>query len=251
MSRIIAVHSYCRGAGKSSLTANFATTLALEGRSVAVVDMDLPSPSQHVLFGLDESEIKFTLNDFLWGNCEIEQAAVDVTPRLAAHIRGSAFVVPASQRSQDIARVLRGDYYIHILHDGFERLTEALHLDVLLIDMHAGLGEESLLAFGVADTATLLLRHDQRDYQGTAVAVDVLRALDMPRIALIVNEAPSSFDFPHVKDQVAQIYKCDVIGVVPHSHAFAGMASKSIFVLRHARHPLTHKIKEIVAQLMQ
>src|SRR5574341_1029729 len=151
MSRTTAIHSFCRGTGKSNLTANFAASLAVEGRNVAVMDMDLPSPSQQVLFGLDDAEIRFTLNDFLWGNCEIEQAAIDLTPRLNARCKGNAFLVPASQRPRDIARVLRGDYYIHLLHDGFERLIEALELDVLLIDMHAGLGEESLLAFGVAD----------------------------------------------------------------------------------------------------
>lgn len=250
MSRTIAVHSYSRGTGKSDLTANIAALLAMEGRNVAVLDMDLPSPSQQVLFGLDDAEIRFTLNDFLWGNCEIEQAALDLTRRLSTHLAGRAYLVPASQRPHDISRVLRGDYYIHILHDGVERLSEALSLDVLLIDMHAGLGQESLLAFGVADAVTIVLRHDQRDYQGTAVTVDVLRELDMPRITLIVNETPTAFDFGRVRDQVQQTYNCEVIGVLPHSQAFAALASRTIFVLRHPKHPLTHKIREITAKLV-
>ncbi len=252
MSRIIAIHSFRRGSGKSNLTANVATLLAAQGQTVAVVDMDLPGPSQQTLFGLAEAEVKFTLNDYLWGDCEIEQTAVNLTPRLSlsAEMRGKSFLVPASQRPSDISRVLRGDYYIHLLNDGLESLAQSLTLDTLLVDTHAGLGEETLLAFGIADAVTILLRHDQRDYQGTAVTIDVARQLEMPAINLIVNETPNSFDFAHVKEQVSQTYHCEVIGVLPHSNEMAAIASQGLFVLRYPFHPLTYALREIAAKMI-
>ncbi len=41
-----------RGTGKSNLTANLASLVALEGNRVAVVDTDIQSPGIHVPFGL-------------------------------------------------------------------------------------------------------------------------------------------------------------------------------------------------------
>ena len=44
MSKIIAVHSFRGGTGKSNTTANVTTLLAAEGRRVGVVHTDLQSP---------------------------------------------------------------------------------------------------------------------------------------------------------------------------------------------------------------
>jgi len=51
MPRVIAVHSFRGGTGKSNLTANLAATLALAGHRVAVVDIDIQSPGIHVQIG--------------------------------------------------------------------------------------------------------------------------------------------------------------------------------------------------------
>jgi len=82
MSRIISIHSFRGGTGKSNTTANVAMLLAAEGRRVGVVDTDIQSPGIHILFGVDQSTLDHSLNDYLWGRCRIEDAAHDVTPDL-------------------------------------------------------------------------------------------------------------------------------------------------------------------------
>jgi MinD-like ATPase involved in chromosome partitioning or flagellar assembly len=72
MAKIISIHSFRGGTGKSNTTANLCALLAAMGKRVAVIDTDIQSPGVHVLFGLDESEMKNTLNDYLWGNCRID-----------------------------------------------------------------------------------------------------------------------------------------------------------------------------------
>ena len=54
MSRIISIHSFRGGTGKSNTTANVAALLATEGLRIGVVDTDIQSPGIHVLFGVDE-----------------------------------------------------------------------------------------------------------------------------------------------------------------------------------------------------
>ena len=89
MSTIVSIHSYRGGTGKSSLTANLASSLVQQGRRVAVVDSDIQSPGLHVLFGMDPQQMDLTLNDYLHGRCSIEQAAYDVTSKLGSNVPAS------------------------------------------------------------------------------------------------------------------------------------------------------------------
>ena len=52
MAKIISIHSFRGGTGKSNMTANLAALLAAEGGRVGVIDTDIQSPGIHVLFGL-------------------------------------------------------------------------------------------------------------------------------------------------------------------------------------------------------
>jgi MinD-like ATPase involved in chromosome partitioning or flagellar assembly len=107
MSKIISIHSFRGGTGKSNTTANVASLLAMEGRRVGVIDTDIQSPGIHVLFGLDEGDMKHSLNDYLWGKCDIEQTAHDMTPGPDADIKGRVFLIPSSIKVGEIAHVLR------------------------------------------------------------------------------------------------------------------------------------------------
>jgi MinD-like ATPase involved in chromosome partitioning or flagellar assembly len=250
MSKIISVHSFRGGTGKSNTTANLATLLAADGLRVGVIDTDISSPGIHVLFGLDEEDIKASLNDYLWGQCEIEQAAQEVTSRVGAPIQGWLFLVPSSMKPGDIARILRESYDVGLLNDGYQRLLEELALDVLLIDTHPGLNEETLLSIAISDALVIIMRPDSQDYQGTAVTVEVARKLGVPRLLLVVNKVPSSFKPAEVKARVEKTYNCEVAGVLPHSDEMMTLASSGIFVLRYPNHPVTAMLKQIAASVM-
>lgn len=191
MAQIISVHSFRGGTGKSNTTANLAAILAAEGRRVGVIDTDIQSPGIHVLFGFDESKMQYSLNDYLWGKCDIRQTSYDVSASLDPTMRGKVFLISSSIKVGEIARVLREGYDVTLLTDGFRELVTALSLDVLLIDTHPGLNEETLLSIAISDTLAIILRPDQQDYQGTGVTVDVARKLAVPRMMLIVNKVPS------------------------------------------------------------
>jgi MinD-like ATPase involved in chromosome partitioning or flagellar assembly len=250
MARIISIHSFRGGTGKSNTTANLAALLAAEGRRVGVVDTDIQSPGIHVLFGLHEDDMPHALNDYLWGKCSIEQAAMDVTPRLKADLKGQIFLIPSSIKAGEIARVLRDGYDAQLLTTGFRNLVNKLGLDVLLIDTHPGLGEETLLSIVISDVLVIVMRPDQQDYQGMGVTVDVARKLDVPRMMLIVNKVPACFDPEEVKAQVEQTYGCEVAAVLPHSDEMMILASAGIFVLRYPDHQITASLKQALAKLL-
>src|SRR5215204_4120728 len=120
MSKIVSVHSYRGGTGKSNTTANLAALLAMQGQRVGVIDTDIASPGIHVLFKMSTEEIDhYSLNDYLWGNCNIEQAAYDVTPKLSVAVAGKVYLIPSSVEPGQIARVLREGYDVGLLNDGY------------------------------------------------------------------------------------------------------------------------------------
>lgn len=249
MSKIISVHSFRGGTGKSNTTANITALLASQGLKVGVIDTDIQSPGIHVLFGMEEEDMGHSLNDYLWGKCSIEETAHDVTARLG-NIKGQVFLIPSSIKAGEIARVLREGYDVGLLNDGFHDLVENLGLDVLMIDTHPGLNEETLLSIAISDALVIILRPDQQDYQGTGVTVEVARKLNVPRLLLLVNKVPEVFNFADVQKRVEETYNSEVAAVLPHSDEMMALASAGIFSLRYPEHRVTQSLKQVAAKLM-
>jgi MinD-like ATPase involved in chromosome partitioning or flagellar assembly len=251
MSKIVSIHSFRGGTGKSNVSANVAAQIAKDGKRVGVVDTDINSPGIHVLFGMDEDEMTRSLNDYLWDKCAIEDAAYPVGARIGKGevftIGGEIYLVPSSIRAGDITRVLREGYDVGLLQDGFEALIEKLNLDYLIIDTHPGLNEETLLSVAISDVLIIILRPDQQDFQGTAVTVDVARKLEVPNLFLVINKALTSYDFAALKKQVESTYNSQVAAILPLSEDVARLQSSDIFSLRFPEHPFSQSIRNVVA----
>ncbi len=259
MSRIISVHSFRGGTGKSNTTANLASILAAQGKRVGVIDTDIQSPGIHVLFGLQEDDMKYSLNDYLWGKVDVKQTAMDVTDKLGKDVTGKVLVIPqdahlylipSSMKPGEIARVLREGYDVGLLNDGFHALVEDLNLDVLMIDTHPGLNEETLLSIAISDALAIIMRPDSQDYQGTGVTVEVARKLEVPCLLLLVNKVPQVFNTAEVKARVERTYNCEVAAVLPHSDDLMALASSGLFVLKFPDHVVTNELKRVAARLM-
>jgi septum site-determining protein MinD len=249
MSKIISVHSFRGGTGKSNTSANIAYLCAMQGLRVGVVDTDIQSPGIHVLFGLDDQDMGRSLNDYLWGKCKIEETAHDVTASLGPQVKGKVFLIPSSIKAGEIARVLREGYDVGLLNDGFESLIKNLELDMLIIDTHPGLNEETLLSIAISDTLVLILRPDQQDYQGTSVTVEVARKLGVPQMLLMVNKVPVMI-MAEVKQRIEKLYNCEVAVVVPHTDELMTLASSGIFSQRYPDHPVTKLYKQMADRIM-
>jgi MinD-like ATPase involved in chromosome partitioning or flagellar assembly len=250
MSIILSIHSFRGGTGKSNTVANLASLLAIEGKRVGVVDTDLQSPGIHILFGLVGEQITGALNDYLWRKCDIAQTAHDVSTKLGDSLPGKVYLIPSSIKPGEITRVLREGYDAQMLIQGFKRLIDDLQLDVLIIDTHPGLGEETLLSMVVSRTLVIVMRPDQQDYEGTGITVQVARKLQVPKMAILVNKVPASFNAAEVQDQVERTYHCPVVGVLPHSDEMMTLASGGIFSAIYPDHPVTALYRQALRKIM-
>jgi septum site-determining protein MinD len=233
---VVSVHSFRGGTGKSNTTANVAAVLAGRGMRVGVVDLDILSPGIHVLFGVDQDGLRRHLDGYLWGEYPLTEAAREVTP---PGVAGRIWLVASSVAPHDIARIMAEGYDVGLLGDGVRGLAAELDLDVLLLDTHPGLNEETLLSIAMSDALAIVLRPDHQDYEGTHVTVSVARKLAVPRTVLVVNKSPESFDAAEVADRVAAAYDTPVAAVVPHSEELMVLSSGGLFALRHPTHPVT------------
>lgn len=253
MSKIVSIHSFRGGTGKSNSTANLAALVARSGKRVGIVDTDIQSPGIHVLFGFNDEKIKYTLNDYLWGNCAIEETAYDVSSVLKekASQRNKIYLIPSSIKARDITRILREGFDFGMLNDGLQDLIDELELDYLFIDTHPGLNEETLLSLTISDVLVLILRPDNQDFQGTAVTVEVARKLQVPKMLLLINKALPALDFDALRQQVEKIYNAPVAGILPLSDEMVQLASSDLFCLRYPNHPISLEMQKVAKQIMQ
>lgn len=250
MARVVSLHSFRGGTGKSNTAANVAALLARDGLAVGVVDTDLQSPGIHMLFGLEQATLAHSLNDYLWGGCQAKQAAHDVTGVLGEDVAGRVYLVPASVRAADIGRVMRDGYDVELLNEGFRELASDLSLDVLLIDTHPGLNEETLLSIAVSHTLVIVMRPDQQDYEGTSVTVTIARKLAVPRMVIVVNKTPDVFPADAVRARVEEAYSCEVAAVLPHSDDLMVLSSGGLFAVRYPDHPVTGLLGQLADRIM-
>ncbi|MDY7012988.1 MAG: MinD/ParA family protein [Cyanobacteriota bacterium] len=251
MPKVVSIHSYRGGTGKSNFTANLATTVAALGNRVGVVDTDVPSPGIHNLFCLEPEQMDKTLNNYLWGESEIEEAAYDISANVELSDRGKLYLVPSSVRADDIARILRDGYDVKLMNDGFRRLVKTLQLDYLFIDTHPGLSKETFLSIAISHVLVLILRPDKQDYQGTAVTMDVARQLKVRKMLLTINKAYSSLNLEALKQKVEETYREKVAGVFPLSEDIVQLASEGVFCVKYPEHPVSNEFRKVAQHIAE
>ena len=252
MGKLVVVHSFRGGTGKSNITANLAALLAYRGNRVGIVDTDIQSPGIHALFNLAPDHFKFALNDYLWKRCRIEEAAYDVSATLLRHkpeATGRIYLIPASMRTGEITRILQEGYDVGLLNNGFQQFMERLELDYLLIDTHPGVNEETLLSAAISDVLVLILRPDRQDYQGTAIMIELARQLEVPKMLLLINKAINQKDFAALEQRVQSSYGVEVAGVIPLAEEVAVLGSTDLFCLAHPDHSMTLALQSVIGKI--
>jgi MinD-like ATPase involved in chromosome partitioning or flagellar assembly len=250
MAAIVSIHSYRGGTGKSNITANLAYLAAKEGRRVAVLDTDLQSPGVHLIFGIDKERITHTLTDFVFGRCELEDAAYDMSASLDLE-KGSLYLVPSSMRIESIMQVLDQGYDVGKLNTHFGVLADALDLDILLIDTHPGLNRETMLTTAVSDILVILIRPDNQDFHGTAVMVELAGRLGVPQVWMLANKVVSRLDKEDVKEKVRKAFGYPVVGVLSLDEDMASLGSRGLFSKRFPNHAITKELQAVARRIAE
>ena len=157
------------GTGKTSITGGVAASLALMGRSVLCIDMDIGLRNLDISLGLSDRAL-MDFSDVALGRCPLARAAVGHPTLKGLFLLTAPMSLPASLTEDKILALLD---------------TARSMYDYVLIDSPAGLGTGFRLAACGADRALVIATNDAsslRDAQRTVAELEELR-----QIHLIMN----------------------------------------------------------------
>src|SRR3989442_281404 len=249
MTKVIAVHSFKGGTGKTTLTANLAAILA-KNRREGVMDLDLSGPGLHVLFGVKTSEIKQTVTDMLIVNATPADVVIDVTQRFNLK-KGGLFFCPASNKVEDMLRLLKSGLEVEVFQDTIQKVGEQNKLDYIIVDTHPGVENDTVLEMGCCDALVLVSRVDQQDLFGTAVMVLLAETFEKPTF-LTLNMIPPGVrikDAIKVGQELSQLFRSRFLQAFEFQLDVINNLSRSVFVVDNPDSAFAHKVNEAAEML--
>ena len=172
--QVIAVTGGKGGVGKTTVAVNLSLALAKLGRRVVLLDADLRLANIDVMLGLTPTR---TLADVIEGRCELREVMLQGP--------GGVRIVPAASGTQSMRHLSPAQHAGLI--QAFSEIGD--HLDVLVIDTAAGIGE-SVVSFVRAAQEVLLVVCDEPTSITDAYALIKLLNLDygLSRFRVLANQ---------------------------------------------------------------
>ena len=252
MSKIIAVHSYKGGTGKTLISVNLAAALAKRGKKVALFDLDFRAPSLFAIFKVNEAS--HWVNDYLNGTCEINKVLIDLSSRLQEN--GKFFVGLANPATEAIRDMSAKDRKWEMRALGSllslrNTLLDQGGFDYLVFDTSPGLQYSSINAIVTADLVVVATTSDRSDVDGTRRMLSELYNLFEKKTGLVLNKvldsAKSKKD--EMTRKVQTTYQVPLLGFVPCFCEILRAEGNFIFAQDKPDHPFTKILDEMAKKI--
>jgi MinD-like ATPase involved in chromosome partitioning or flagellar assembly len=253
MSKIIAVHSYKGGTGKTSISVNLAATFAKMGKKVCIFDLDFRAPSLFSILKTPNAEYWF--NDYLNNTIEINKALVDLSSRVS--VDGKFYACLANPSTEAIRDMSSKDrkWEMHALGK-LLALKEALlrdqKFDYLVFDTSPGLQYSSINAIVAADFVVVATTGDRSDVDGTKRMLAELYNLFEKKTGLVLNkvlDAAAAAKRTEMQNKVKTDYQVPLLGMVPCFCEILRAEGNLIFVQDKPDHPFTKILVEMASRI--
>ena len=215
--RTVTFYSFKGGVGRTTALTHVAWILAMRGRKVVAVDLDLEAPGLSTAFNL-QPQPKYGIVDYFYERSYLPEGIkpnISITEIFGEvripNAKGRLFVVPAGCLSLDyISKV--DDLHANTVIDGdqslwtvFKRkIYEQLKPDVILIDSRTGINQWGALSLiQAADEAIIFLFPNEQNKQGIELLLRSLNTLKNLSINFIFSPVPDVSKL----DKVNEIYK--------------------------------------------
>lgn len=173
MGRVIMTASGKGGTGKTAFTANLGAALAMQGKLVVLVDMDMGLRNLDVALGL-ESSIVYDVSDVLNGSCSLDEALIKDTD-----CENLYFI--ASPQTKDASAVDTS-----ALDKLWERLSE--RFDFCIIDSPAGMDGGFKYAMQGAQEAIIVTVPETAALRDADRVISCLEENGTENIRLVINK---------------------------------------------------------------
>lgn len=243
LGKIIAVHSYKGGTGKTLLSLNLAATFVKQGKTVCLFDLDFRAPSLATLLNVTKGD--YWLNDYLNGTCEIDKVLVDSTDRI--HNGGKLFLGLANPATEAIRDMSAKDRKWEMralgrLLDLRNSLLNARSLDYIIMDTSPGLQYSSINAIVTSDLVIVATTFDKSDVDGTKRMLRELYDLFEKKTEIVLNkvlDVPTSTRQESMQTRVKDSYHAPLLGVIPCFCDVLRAQGNVVFIEDKPEHPFT------------
>ncbi|MFN5990248.1 MAG: ParA family protein, partial [Dolichospermum sp.] len=212
--RTVTFYSFKGGVGRTTALTHVAWILAMGGRKVVAVDLDLEAPGLSTAFNL-QPQPKYGIVDYFYERSYLPEgikASISITEIFGEvripNAKGRLFVVPAGCLSLDyIAKV--DDLHANTIIDGDQNLwsvfkceiDEQLKPDVILIDSRTGINQWGALSLiQAADAAVIFLFPNEQNKQGIKLLLQSLQNLNKLSINFVFSPVPDVSKLDKVKE---------------------------------------------------
>lgn len=221
--KVITVTSGKGGVGKTTLTANLASALAMQGHKVVAMDADIGLRNLDVVMGL-ENRIVYDLVDVVEGRCRLRQAMIKDKrqPEL--------YLIPAAQ-TRDKTAVSPSDMIL--VCDQLRKET-----DYIIVDSPAGIERGFRNAIAPADQVLIITNPEVSAVRDADRIIGLVEAEEKGPAKLIVNrlkpEMVARGDMLSV-DDILDILAVELIGVIPEDESILVSTNQGLPVVMTSR----------------
>jgi septum site-determining protein MinD len=249
MGKIVAVHSYKGGTGKTIMSVNLAATFAKQGKKVAIFDLDFRAPSLFAILCCEKTRV--WLNDYLNNKCGIDDVLVDLSSRISGTgTLYAGFADPSIDAMRDVSTKdrrweMRALGYLLSLK---AKLFDEQNFDYIIFDTSPGLQFSSMNAIVTADFVVVTTTGDCSDVNGTKRMLSEFYKLFETKTGLVINKVlddeARSNNAEYVK-KVKETYKVPLLGAVPCFCEVLKAEGRCLFPQDKPEHPFTVLLSEI------
>jgi MinD-like ATPase involved in chromosome partitioning or flagellar assembly len=253
MGKIIAVHSYKGGTGKTLLSINLAVAMAKNGKKVCIFDLDFRAPS---LFAILKAEnVEHWFNDYLNNTSDINNVLVDLSGKISGSGKFYASLAnPGTEAMRDMSSKDK-KWEMHAL-GRILALREALiaeqNFDYLFFDTSPGLQYSSINAIVAADFVVVATTGDRSDVDGTKRMLTELYNLFEKKTGLVLNkalDASATARRTEMQNKIKEAYHVPMLGIVPCFCEVLRAEGNTIFALEKPDHPFTKILCEMTRKI--
>ncbi|WP_375184497.1 septum site-determining protein MinD [Aquabacterium sp.] len=247
MAKIIVVTSGKGGVGKTTTSASFASGLALRGHKTAVIDFDVGLRNLDLIMGC-ERRVVYDLINVIHGEANLTQALIK--DKQCENL----YVLAASQTRDKDA----------LTQDGVERVLKELGemgFEYIVCDSPAGIETGALLAMHFADEALVVTNPEVSSVRDSDRILGMLnsktkRAIEggepIKEHLLITRYNPHRVEGGQMLslDDVHDILRVKLIGVIPESDAVLNASNQGIPAIHLEGTDVSEAYKDVIARFL-
>lgn len=169
MGEVIAIMNQKGGCGKTTTTVNLATSLAVMGKSVLIIDLD-PQANATTSFGIEKTELQNTIYDALIGDISIKKATI---PTFIKNL----FIVPSNISLSGVGMELSRKENYHIILKKTIKSVVPL-FDYIFIDLPPSLGVITVNALVASDSVLVPIQAEYYALEGVADLMSTIKLVE-------------------------------------------------------------------------